>query len=532
MPASKHMRADGKQVIESVNPANGRIVGVSPLHTVEDAHEAVRRAREAQPAWAAIPVAQRSQHILRVRQYVVEHADELADTICRDNGKTRTDAMIAEVVPAAMAADYYAKRAPQFMADRSLSPGNPVLFNKRGKIVRVPYGVIGVISPWNYPFSIAFSEVVMALLAGNAVILKAASQTQLVGRALEAAFRAANLPPHVFSYLNMPGQVAGDALLEAGIDKLVFTGSVDVGKRLMAKAAETLTPLLLELGGNDAMLVCPDADLDRAAAGATWAGFQNCGQSCAGVERIYVHADVYEPFMQRLGERVRALRVGDGASFDVDLGSMTTRSQVETVRRHLADAIEKGAKIYAQSEVPAANGADGMFLPAVVLCDVDHTMDVMCHETFGPVVGVMKVSSMEQAIELANDSYLGLTGSVWSRNRKEAERLARRIRAGLVMINDHLMGHGLAEAPWGGFGLSGFGRTHGAIGFDEMTQPQCIVHDLLPGVRKDMWWHPHSKTVYEGVRGILDLLYGSGLKQRAQGLMKLGRVFPRTFRND
>lgn len=508
------------------NPATGEVIGQSPLDDLASVPSVLARARAAQPGWGALPVQERAAAVRRIRDHLAANADELASIISRDNGKTRTDALATEVLPSIMSAEYYASHAEGFLADRMLKPGNPLLANKISKIVRVPFGVVAIVSPWNYPFAIPFSEVVMGLMAGNAVILKAATQTQLVGRALERAVLAANLPDGVFTYLNLPGRLAGDALLEAGIDKMFFTGSVPVGKQLMRKAADTLTPLVLELGGNDAMLVCPDADLDRAAAGACWAGMQNAGQSCGGVERIYVHRAVYQPFLDKLAARVRALRVGPDVDFEVDMGAMTTQGQLDTVKRHVADALAKRAVVYAQSGSPT--DGKGTFHPAMVLTDVNHSMEVMRDETFGPVVGVMPVDDMEQAIALANDSNLGLTGSVWSRDRKQAEAIGRKIRAGVVMINDHLMSHGLAETPWGGFKESGIGRTHGELGFDEMTQPQCVVHDYMPAVKKNMWWHPHGKAVYHGVKGIIDVLSGP-LAHRAAGLGELVKLFPRTF---
>jgi succinate-semialdehyde dehydrogenase/glutarate-semialdehyde dehydrogenase len=401
--------------------------------------------------------------------------------------------------------------------------------NKSSKIIRVPYGVVGIISPWNYPFSIPFSEVVMALLAGNSVLLKAATETQQVGRALERCMAAAGISPGVFTYLNLPGRVAGNAFLEAGVDKLFFTGSVAVGQRIMAKAAETLTPVVLELGGNDPMLVCPDADPHRAAAGAMWAGVQNCGQSCGGVERIYVHHAIYEPFLEALGAGIRRLRTGSDTNHLSDLGAMTTQKTMTEVQRQIREALDAGAQIYAQSgNIPKT----GNFLPAMVLTKVDHSMDVMRLETFGPVLGVMPVDDMEQAVALANDSDLGLTASVWTSDASSGEQLARRLKAGVVTINDHLMSHGLAETPWGGFKKSGIGRTHGAIGMAEMTQPQCVVHDYLPKVKKNFWWHPHGPAVYNGLRGLLDFLYADGIWAKVKGLAKLLRVYPKTFRRD
>ncbi len=515
-------------VTESFSPQTGEKIGETPLHSLADLQEAIKQAKVAQKVWAATPVKERARVMLRVRDYIVDHADEISTTISQDNGKTRVDALASEVAAAALATNFFARFGPRFLRDRKLPMGSLLLFNKRSKIIRVPFGVVGIISPWNYPFSIPFAEVVMGLMAGNAVILKTASQTQLVGRAIENCFRGAGVPKGVFTFINLPGAVAGGGFLDCGVDKLFFTGSVPIGKKLMAKAAETLTPVSLELGGNDAMLVCPDADLERATSGAVWGGLQNCGQSCGGVERVYVHKDIYPEFLELLAKKVRSLRVGVDQDHHLDLGAMTTTGQVKAVQAHIDEALERGAVIYAQSSCP--EGGPGQFLPATVLTEVDHNMKVMLEETFGPVLGVMKVDSMEQAVELANDSNLGLTGSIWSRDSAGAERLARRVQAGAITINDHLMSHGLAETPWGGFKESGIGRTHGDIGFSEMTEAQVIVHDFMPGVRKNMWWHPHGPEIYRGLLGALDLLYGKSLWKRFTGLGKLLKIYGRSFK--
>jgi succinate-semialdehyde dehydrogenase/glutarate-semialdehyde dehydrogenase len=516
-----------RETTECINPATGQLLGRSPLNTPEDVRLAVLNARAAQDRWAGVSVRTRARAIRRVRSYLVEHVDELAETISHDNGKVRFDALATEVLPAALAAGYYASRARRFLKTRRLWPGHLLFANKSSQIRRVPWGVVAIISPWNYPFAIPFSEIVMALLAGNGVILKVASQTQIVGRALQRAFAAAELPKGLFSYVNLPGRTAGDALLDAHIDKLFFTGSVAAGKELMAKAAKTLTPVSLELGGNDPMVVCPDAHLERAAAGALWAGYSNAGQSCGGVERIYVHADIYHAFVDKLAEKVRTLRIGPDNDHHVDMGAMTTTAQMETVRRHIDDAVRRGAAVFAQADPPSAG--QGNFLPAVLLTNVNHSMAVMKEETFGPVVAVMKVDDMDAAVRLANDSDLGLTASVWSRNRRHAMKLARQLQAGVVTINDHLMSHGLPETPWGGLKLSGIGRTHGSIGFDEMTQPQCIVGDLFDGLPKNLWWHPYDAELYDGIRGLLTGLYGKGIGTRLSGLRATLKIATRLF---
>ncbi len=521
---------DANDKTACLNPATGELLGYSQLDASGNVRQAVLHARRAQPAWSALHLPKRIECLKRVQAYIVDNADELAEIIARDNGKTRTDALAAEVLPAAMAVDYYCRKAKSFLGDKRLMPGNLLMANKVSRLVRVPYGVVGIISPWNYPFSIPFSEVVMGLLAGNAVLLKTATETQLVGRAVERCMQAAGLPEGVFAYLNLPGREAGTALLESGVNKLFFTGSVSTGKTLMAQAAKTLTPLVLELGGNDPMLVCPDADIERAAAGAVWAGLQNCGQSCGGIERIYVHRSIFAAFLEALGQRVSRLRVGYDTDYQMDLGAMTTPGQMREVQRQVQQALDHGASVHAQSAVP--DNGDGNFLPATVLTGVTHDMDIMKLETFGPVLGVMPVDDMAQAVELANDSDLGLTASVWTRSTRYGAKLARGIQAGVVMINDHLMSHGLAETPWGGFKQSGIGRSHGAAGMAEMTQIQCLVQDIMPGVKQNFWWHPHGPDVYNGLRGVIDLLYGNGLGQRFHGLLKLLRVYPRTFRRN
>ncbi len=510
-----------------INPGNGEIIGDYLLNTKEELHNAILSARLAQPAWAALPVKKRARYIIKIRDYIMDNLDDISETISRDNGKTRIDALATEVLTSTMSVTYYCKNAARFLKDRNLANGNIMFINKRSKIVRAPWGVIGIISPWNYPFAIPFSEIVMALLAGNAVIFKAASETQVVGHALQRCIESAGLPRGIFKYINMPGSVAGDAFLEAGINKLFFTGSVKIGKYLMKKASETLTPVSLELGGNDPMIVCADADLKRAATGAVWAGCQNAGQSCGGVERIYVERKAYDDFLRVLKKEIEALRIGYDTDHTMDIGAMTTKRQMETVQFHISDALKKGAKIYARSKAP--KGGKGQFLPCTVLVDVNHDMLVMKDETFGPVLGVMPFDTIDEAVELANDSYLGLTGSVWSKNRSKAMKIARRVQAGAVTVNDHLMSHGLAETPWGGFKESSIGRTHGDIGFDEMTQPQVLVNEILPFARKNFWWHPVSKNIYDGIKGVAQVLYAKKIIDRIVGAKNLMKVFFRTF---
>jgi len=517
-----------KQQTVSSNPASGDLLGRSMLHSPDDVQNMIRTARSAQQEWVQLPINIRIKKIRRIIHYIQKNNDQLARIISEDNGKTMMDALASEIFPSLIAVDYYCRNTKKYLKPKKIAASNIFFLFKRSKIVRVPWGVIGIIAPWNYPFSIPFFEIIMGLLAGNAVILKTATETQMVGEALDRCIQAAGLPPGLFHHLYMPGRLVGDALLENGINKLFFTGSVEVGKKLMAKAAAFLIPVSLELGGNDAMIVCEDANLSRAVNGVLWAGFQNCGQSCGGIERIYVHEKICDSFLKLLKEGVESLRIGRGTDPDTDMGVMTTAAQIAEVATQIKDAVEKGAVIYAESKPPADNALKNC-IPAVVLTNVDHSMTVMKEETFGPLVAVMSYRSIEDAIRLANDSTLGLTGSVWSADRRKAEKIGRQMQAGVITINDHLMSHGMPETPWGGFKNSGIGRCHGEIGFEEMTQPQVIVQDLLHFASRNPWWHPYSQKIYQGIEGAVDFLFSRRISERIDGLWKFLKIVPRMF---
>ena len=394
---------------------------------------------------------------------------------------------------------------------------------------------MGIISPWNYPFSIPFSEVVMALLAGNGVILKTASNTSGCGRLIAEIMKPAELPDGLFVNVEMPGAEAGPAFINGGIDKLFFTGSTKTGKELMALAAGRLLPLTLELGGADAAIIRADADIDRAVSGIIWTGFSNAGQSCGGVQRVLVHREIYSGFMEELKRRVEALKQGTDPSSD--LGPMISLKQKETVRKQVNQCLAAGAKIAAQSRgFTAPDGKacgtledDSLYTPATVLTGITAAMPIMSEEIFGPVIGVFPVADDREALAIANASPYGLTGSVWSRNHGLAKRLAAEINAGAVMVNDHLMSHGLAETPWGGFGDSGLGRTHGEAGFREMLKVKVIVDDTLPGAKRDPWWQPYSQKVYNGLNALGDLLGGPGMGKRIKAIPAVVGFFLRSW---
>jgi succinate-semialdehyde dehydrogenase/glutarate-semialdehyde dehydrogenase len=388
--------------------------------------------------------------------------------------------------------------------------------------------VIGIISPWNYPLGIPMHELVQALLAGNSIVLKVATQSQPVGEAILDLFRRAGLPEGVLNLVHLPGAEAGKAFIQSGIDKLLFTGSTEVGRKLMAEAADRILPLSLELGGNDPMIVLRDANISRAVDGAIWAGLSNSGQSCGAVERIYVEEPVYERFVELLKCRINRLRFG------TELGALTTESQLKTIRGLLKDARAKGAKVWLWSNESSSDKTTRdralYFQPPVVIEQAEESMLVHNREIFGPVLAVRKVKNTEEAIGWANDSYLGLSASIWTRNRRAARELSERLQVGVVMINDHLMSHGMPETPWGGYKQSSIGRCHGELGFFEVTQAKVVVDDLLHRTPRNFWWLPYDENVEEGIIGAIDALFARPMLRRLRGLLLLIRSYLGSFR--
>jgi succinate-semialdehyde dehydrogenase/glutarate-semialdehyde dehydrogenase len=518
--ATRPASAAGETV--SYDPATLAEVGRVPNTDLSEMPQIFARARAAQGEWAKLSFAERKRHVLKMRDYVVEHAEELAAIVSRDNGKLRLDALTTEVIPSALAADWYAKNAERSLAPKNLAMGSMLFFNKKNQLRRVPLGVVGIISPWNYPLSIPFGEVVMGLMAGNAVLLKVAAATVTVGQAIARIVAAGGLPDGLFQHIVGSGGRVSQAFFDNGVNKLFFTGSVPTGRTLMAAAAKTLTPLSLELGGKDPMIVLADADLERAANGAAWAGYQNAGQSCGGVERIYVHEAVYEPFVDLLAKKTRAMRHGPDHACDVDMGAMTTEDQLATVKRQVELAVEAGAKIVAQSRLTDPD-AKGYFFPATLMTGVDHSMELMREETFGPVLPVMKFSTIEEALRLANDSSMALTSSVWTGNVQLGKELANRLESGVTTINDHLYTHGQSETPWGGWKDSGLGRTHSALGLEEMTQAKLVNWDIIPS-KRNLWWYPFDQQTYDAMLAALRVNYPSSFFGWLRDVTVLSRV--------
>ena len=509
--------------IVSVNPATGEILRELECGGPVEIEAAVARALAAQPDWFERGLRQRIAVLRNFQAKLYAKKSEIAAAITREVGKPLVEALVTEVLVVLDAARFLIDNAWALLRDEPVPHGNLVTKLKSGWLVREPHGVIAIISPWNYPFSIPATETLAALVAGNAVVLKPSELTPLIALELASLLHAAGVPENVFQVVVGEG-AAGAALLRAPIDKLVFTGSVATGKRIAAAAAERLLPVVLELGGKDPMLVLDDADVDVASSAAVWGAFVNAGQACLSVERCYVHRSLYEPFAQACADKTKQLRVGNGMDPHTDVGPMIQERQVRIVESHVEDAKARGARVLAGGTRLPQLGIN--FYAPTVLADVTQDMRIMREETFGPVLPVMACADDDEAVRLANDSEYGLAASVWTRDRKRGERLARRIHAGTVMVNDVISCFGISEAPHGGVKASGVGRTHGRFGLDEMVRVKYLDTDRVPGMKK-VWWHGYGESFRRQMEGFLDMQFARSLATRLRGALRAAGVVNR-----
>jgi acyl-CoA reductase-like NAD-dependent aldehyde dehydrogenase len=526
--------------IISYNPATGDEVGRVHSMSSDEVNEAVERSRVAFSQWRKTSFAERSRLVMRAREVILADIDGIAKLISAESGKPFGEAIAMEIAPVLDLMQYFARNAEKMLKPRGIGIGLYALLGRSSKIVYHPLGVVGIIPAWNYPFSIPLGEACMALMAGNTVVIKPSELTPMVGLKIGEIFSKAGFPHDAVQIVSGAGET-GAALVDAAPDKIMFTGSVATGKKIAAAAAKNLTSVVLELGGKDPMIVFEDANLELAAGAAVWGAFCNAGQSCSSVERLYVQESVAEELTRKIVEKTKQLIQGSGDREDVSIGAMSSERQLKTVEDHVNDFRENGAKIEiggrrradtlvrtgaaSASEHQAAETRSledksvlaPLFYEPTVITGATNDMRAMQEETFGPTLPICTFKTEEEAIRLANDSEFGLTASVWTRDYAKGNRVAERIEAGSVCINEVLYTHGIGQTPWGGFKNSGRGRTHGREGLMELVQPQHI-HINRIAILPDAWWMPYTPTAVETFRK-LARTFASGSLVKTAGLL-------------
>ena len=544
--------------IISYDPATGAEVGRVPIVSAEDVSAAVTAGRECQAAWRITSFAERSRLVMKAREVILAEVDEIAHLISRESGKPFGEAIAMEIAPVLDLMQHFARNTEKLLKPAKIGIGLYGLLGRSSRVVYHPLGVVGIIPAWNYPFSIPLGEAVMALMAGNTVVIKPSELTPFIGLKIGEIFEKAGVPPNVVQIVTGDGST-GAALVEAAPDKVMFTGSVATGKKIAAAAAKNLTSVVLELGGKDPMIVFADANLELAAGAAVWGAFCNSGQSCSSVERLYVHESVAAELTRKIVEKTKQLKQGNGSGEDISIGAMSSERQIKIVEDHVnafredGATIETGGKRSADTPVrmnaasafrktaelknfnrdkdtssvtPSLAGGTGdadrsvrspLFYEPTVITGATNDMRAMQEETFGPTLPIATFSSEEEALRLANDSEFGLTASVWTRDRAKGQRVARQIEAGSVCINEVLYTHGIGQTPWGGFKNSGRGRTHGREGLMELVQPQHIHTNKL-SLLPDAWWMPYSPNAVALFRK-MTTTFSSGSLVKTAGMM-------------
>jgi acyl-CoA reductase-like NAD-dependent aldehyde dehydrogenase len=488
------------------NPATGETIATVPDLGPEAIAQMAERGRAAQPGWEAFGFEGRGRVLLRAQKWLMDNAEQVIATIVSETGKTFEDAEFAEIGYAGNAFGFWAREAPNYLADERVKSSQVLVKGK--KIIQRfrPLGLIGVIGPWNYPLTNSFGDCIPALAAGNSVILKPSEITPLTSMLMAEGLRECGLPENVLQIATGRGET-GAALVEH-VDMIMFTGSTRTGRKVAEAAARRLIPASLELGGKDPMIVLSDADVERAANFATYYSMQNAGQTCISIERVYVEEPVYDEFVAKVSEKVRELRVGkpEGPG-SVEVGAITFPPQMDTIKDHVADAVQKGARVLAGgNEVQGP----GRFFEPTVLVDVDHSMKIMTEETFGPTLPIMKVNDTEEAIRLANDSPYGLGASVFSRDTARGEEVARRIEAGAANVNDAMINYTVLELPMGGAKASGLGSRHGAGGIRKYCSQQAIVVTPKLALKKELFMYPYKSRTSRMLAGLFKFMYGRG----------------------
>jgi acyl-CoA reductase-like NAD-dependent aldehyde dehydrogenase len=494
------------------NPATGKVITTIPVAGAAELADMAARARSAQAGWAEIGFSGRAAVMRRAQRWMLDNAERVIAAVVQETGKTHEDAQLTDHGYVLQALGFWARHAKEYLAEeRAHYWGNPAIAGKKLVLRYEAIGVVGVIGPWNFPLVNGFGDCIPALMAGNGVILKPSEVTPLSSMLMLEMFGECGMPPDVFQVATGDGSTG--AALVANVDCIMFTGSTRTGRLVAAAAAEALIPCHLELGGNDPMIVCADADLEKAATAAAYYSMNNSGQVCVSVERVYVEEPVHDEFVGRVAEKVGSLRQGAPAGpGSVDIGAIIFPPQLETIDAHVRDAVGKGARVLVGGHPHQEAAGGGHFYEPTVLVDVDHTMETMREETFGPVLPIMKVADVDEAVRLANDSRYGLQASVWTRDAPRGEQIARRLEVGAVCVNAAQINYYALNLPMGGWKSSGLGTRHGVAGIRKYTRMQSLLVSGF-GLRREIFMFPYSRRATALLARIYRTVYGRGRRR-------------------
>ena len=504
MSAAVSFSVTNNEII-SYNPGTGAEIGRVPDTSAGAVEQIVENSRLAYKQWRETSFAERKRFVMKAREVILDEMDEIALLISNESGKPVAEALSMEIAPVLDLMQYFARNSKKLLKPRKINIGLYGLLGRSSKVVYQPLGVVGIIPAWNYPFSIPLGETAMALMAGNTVVLKPSELTPFIGLKIGEIFQKAGLPENVLQIITGAGET-GAALVDSAPDKIMFTGSVQTGKRIAAAAAKNLTSVVLELGGKDPMIVFADANLELAAGAAVWGAFCNSGQSCSSVERLYVEESIADALTKKIVEKTEKLTQGLGSRETTDIGAMSSERQLKTVAGHVESFRKDGAEI-----LTGGKSVD-LFYEPTVISGANNSMRAMREETFGPTLPIAIFKTEEEAIKLANDSEFGLTASVWTRNLARGRRVAEQIEAGTVCVNEVLYTHGIGQTPWGGFKNSGNGRTHGIEGLMELVQPQHI-HVNKVAIFPNAWWMPYGANAIQTFKGFARYFASGSLGQ-------------------
>jgi acyl-CoA reductase-like NAD-dependent aldehyde dehydrogenase len=496
--------------LPSIDPATGKVLQSFERTSPLVVPQLIAKARLAQLGWAKRPVEERCGLVGVLKTKILEARELLTDAVVGESGKPRAEAKFADVFVSLDSADYFAKHGARLLKPEPVPHHSLAAKAKSGKLFYEPLGVVAIISSWNYPLAIPMGQIIAAVVAGNAVLCKTSDFTPECGELIGKLFRDAGFPADLVTIVQGGGEV-GQALIDARPDKVFFTGSVFTGRHVAEACAPLLIPSVLELGGKDAMVVLGDADVETASSAAVWGSYTNCGQVCLSVERLFVEQSISDAFIQKCVEKTQKLRLGAGSDSITDVGPLIRPQHVQRMSELLADAVQRGAQVLCGGRARPDLGPS--FFEPTVITGVDSSMKLFQDETFGPIMAIRVVRDAEEAIERANDSEFALSASVWTGDTEGGKRIARRLRAGTVMVNDLISGFAIAEAPHGGCGLSGWGRTHGRAGFQEMVHVKYIDVDRLPRMEKP-WWYRYGGDLEKAADAFLKFEFGGGIVAR------------------